>query len=366
MYSILKRYTHYFLKNILFLLFVLPVSQNCLAQYQANRYDTSYYVSYRNKLVLGTLFTKKNTAFKVNAPDVQNPLRYLTNTPTRFGFSAAHDFISLSGTVGLGGLDPSYKKEKGQTKSLNLQLALTGRKILADIYFQSFKGLYLNAANDVALRNSGNYYIRPDVKTNLYGTTVLLIQNNKKFTAQAPFLLDGWQKKSAGSLLFGGETFYGTAKADSAFIPTLYANFFPNAEVSKLNFITFGPGIGYGHSFIIHKHFFITGIASANANVSYIKEWNEADELQTKWKFNPNIKFKGAVGYNTEKWGLGLSYASNRLFFKATENDGRYLNYNDNYKLMFTRRINAGKTIPQVVGWTKKVINKMGLGFLVN
>ncbi|MCH5599766.1 hypothetical protein [Niabella ginsengisoli] len=64
--------------------------------------------------------------------------------------------------------------------------------------------------------------------------------------------------------------------------------------------------------------------------------------------------------------GIAASYISNRLFFKATETDGRYLNYNDNYKLMYVRRINAGKTIPKITGFAKKIINKVGLGFLVN
>ncbi|MCH5690407.1 DUF4421 domain-containing protein [Niabella sp. W65] len=64
------------------------------------------------------------------------------------------------------------------------------------------------------------YYTRPDIETRLYGTTVNLIQNSRKFSAQAAFLLDAWQRKSAGSLLYGGEFFYGSAKGDSAFIPS--------------------------------------------------------------------------------------------------------------------------------------------------
>lgn len=333
------------------------------SQYQANRYDTSYYISYRNKLTLGTLFAKKNTAFKMNASEANNALRYFSNSPARFGFSANHDFLALSATAGLGTIDPSHTKDKGKTKQLNLQLSFTGRKVLADIYFQQYKGLY---ANSNQIPYIGKYYVRPDVETKLYGTTVTLIQNSRKFTAQAPFLLDARQKRSAGSILYGGEFYVGAANGDSAFIPSFLEDQYPHADISKINYITFGPGVGYGYTFVVKEHFFITAMTSVNIDVSYIKEWNNLQTLQTSWRLNPNLKTKAAIGYNKDKWGVALSYVSNRLFFNAAETDARYLNYNDNYKLMYVRRINAGKTVPKITGFTKKIINKMGLGFLVN
>ncbi|MCH5599765.1 DUF4421 domain-containing protein [Niabella ginsengisoli] len=142
----------------------------------------------------------------MNAPDAAHSFRYQSNSPGRFGFSGGHDFLTLAGTFGVGTIDPLYSKEKGKTKQLNLQLAITGRKILADIYFQKYKGLYADADN-FSVFNNGNFYIRPDIETRLYGTTVTLIDKSRKFTAQAPFLLDARQKKSAGSILYGGEFF---------------------------------------------------------------------------------------------------------------------------------------------------------------
>ncbi|WP_346235973.1 DUF4421 family protein [Niabella insulamsoli] len=354
------------MKKLLPLAFTLFVLHSELhAQYQIDRYDTSYYISYRDKITLGALFVKKSTAFKMNAPDAGHAFRYLSNSPGRFGFSAGHDFLTLSGTFGVGKLDPSYTDDKGKTKQLNLQLSVTGRKILADIYFQKYKGLFVGTDNS-ALYTRGNYYVRPDIETELYGTTVTLIDKSRRFTAQAPFLLDARQKKSAGSLLYGGEFFYGKAKGDSAFIPSALAAEYPHANVRELSFITFGPGLGYGYTFVAKEHLFATAMASLNADVSYIKEWDTDNQLGTTWKFNPNFKAKGAIGYNADRWGIALSYVSNRLFFKASETDARYLNYNDNYKLMYVRRINAGKTVPKITGFAKKIINKVGLGFLVN
>ncbi len=353
-------------KALLFIaLFFLTIE--IFAQYRTERYDTSYYMSYRNKLTLGAVAIKKSTVFKTGATDADQALRFRPNSPGRLGISVAHDFIGLSATFSVNGLDPSYSENKGKTRQTNLQMSVTGRKVLADIYFQKYKGLYLNTDPVTGIAPSGNkYYIRPDIETALYGTTVNLIGNSRKFSAQAAFLLDAWQKKSAGSLLYGGEFFYGSAKGDSAFIPSALANTYPHSGVSKINFITFGPGLGYGYTLVLSKHFFITGMASVNADVSYIKEWEKTNGQNSFWKFNPNLKAKGAIGYNTENWGIGLSYVSNRLFFTGIDTDSRYLNYNDNYKLMYVRRINAGKTIPRITNFAGRIINAVGLGFLIN
>lgn len=353
------------MKKIVIIFIILLSHLQSDAQYQVERYDSSYYISYRDKLTLGTLVAKKNTAFKLNAKDADNPLRYFSNSPARFGFSVDHDFLALSGTIGIGGADPSYSKDKGKTKQLNLQVSFIGRKVLADIYVQKYKGLYSNLI-EAGFANSSNFYVRPDIQTALYGTTITLIKNQRKFSAQAPFLLDARQKKSAGSLLYGGEFYYGTAKGDSAFIPSNLEGKYKDATTSKINYISFGPGIGYGYTYVLKEHFFVTAMPSFNADVSYVKEWDAAGKLQSNWKFNPNLKAKAAIGYNDEKWGVALSYVSNRLFFNGAETDTRYLNYNDNYKLMYVRRINAGKTIPKITGFAKKIINKVGLGFLVN
>jgi len=353
-------------KPLLFIsLFFLTIE--IFAQYRIERYDTSYYMSYRNKLILGALANKKNTVFKTGAAEAYHALRFRPNSPGRLGISAEHDFISISATFGVNGLDPSYSKNKGKTRQTNLQMSFTGIKVLADIYFQKYKGLYLNTGTIDAIAPAGNkYYTRPDIQTELYGTTVTLIGNSRKFSAQAAFLLDAWQKRSAGSLLYGGELFYGSVKGDSAFIPSALEETYPHTTVSKINFTTFGPGLGYGYTLVLNKHFFVTGMASLNADVSYIKEQNEDNSQNSSWKFNPNLKAKGAIGYNTENWGIGLSYVSNRLFFTGTDVDSRYLNYNDNYKLMYVRRINAGKTIPKITGFAGRVINAIGLGFLIN
>src|SRR5690606_34439711 len=248
---------------------LLAAAWSANAQYRTERYDTSYYISYRNKFTMGAVAQKKSTVFKTDAQSAAHSLRYLSNSAGRLGISGSHDFLGLTATVGAGPLDPSFSKEKGKTRQTNLQLRVTGRKVLADIYFQKYKGLFANSTYPIATPGSA-YYIRPDIETKLYGATVTLIRNNRRFSAQASFLLDAWQKKSAGSLLLGGEFFYGSARGDSAFIPSLLKDSYPHADVSGLNFVSFGPGAGYGYTWVAKQHFFLTAMGSFNADISYI------------------------------------------------------------------------------------------------
>jgi len=303
--------------------------------------------------------------FKMNAPDATKAIRYSANSPLKFGFSVNHDFITLVGTVGLGKLDPGFKSEKGETRLINIQLGVIGRKVLADIYFQNAQGLYTQPAQP-AVANSGQYYVRPDLKTKLYGSSVAIIDQHKKFSAQAAFLLDARQKKSAGSLVYGADFFYGTVKADSAFVPSLLADQYPHANVSSLQFFRFGPGIGYGHTFVILKQFFATAITSINADLTQVKEWTVQGDVNKNWNFKPNLNLKGAAGYNTENWGISFSYNTSRLFFSGIEADNRYLNNNDKFKLLFIQRIEPGHTIPKITRWGRKFLQQIGLGFLAN
>lgn len=98
------------------LMMLLFVFLTASSQYRTDRYDTTYYVSYRNKLNLGVLNLSKNILFKMNAAEADKALRYNANSPIRLGISANHDFLTLSGSIGLGSIDPGFSDEKGQTR----------------------------------------------------------------------------------------------------------------------------------------------------------------------------------------------------------------------------------------------------------
>ncbi|MGJ7031164.1 DUF4421 family protein [Niabella hirudinis] len=327
--------------------------------------DTGYYQRYSHKLTLGPLLVKKNSVYAIRSKDGALPLRYSTNSPTRLGLSIGYDWLTVSGSVGLGTLDPDYKKEKGKTKAANFQMAINGKYVLGDLHFQVNKGFYLRGRPDPPLA-PGAYYTRPDIQTQIFGVTIRKILKGDRFSIKAPFVYDSWQLRSAGSFLIGGEFIYGNAKGDSAFVPALLQPLFPNAPVNYMRYMMFGPTAGYAHTFVIKKHLFATGVVSVNGDAAQTVEKTVAGAQQTRWYFSPNLSLRGAFGYNTEKWELVASVISNRFFIGSNEKDANYQNYSDQFRLAYLRRIPAGKTIPTVVNWGRRAINTLGFGWLLD
>ncbi|WP_300601672.1 DUF4421 family protein [Niabella sp.] len=355
------------MKQIICYLFCLLLCLKTFAQDDAlkNGSDSSYYERYPHKLAIGPVLSKKNTVFSANAKGLPAPLRYSTNNATRLGLSLGYDWLSVSASVGLGSMDPDYKKAKGKTKSINFQWTVTGKSVLADLHFQVNKSLYLRHGQDL-LPDNGAYYVRPDLRTQIFGATVRKILNSNQFSIKPPFAFDTWQKRSAGSFMIGGEFVYGSAKGDSAFVPSMLAANFPDATVNNMHYLMFGPTIAYAHSFVIKKHFFVTALASVNGDAAQTFEQNTSGDKKTRWYFTPNLSLRGALGYNAHNWELLASVISNRFFIGATEKDIRYQNYSDQFRLAYIRRINAGKAIPDVVNWGRRAINTLGFGWLLD
>lgn len=328
--------------------------------------DTSYYEKYTRKLIVSPFLVKSVSAFSLSAPGTNDKIKYYTNAPAGIGLRFGFDWLSFFASYGVRAIDPDYSKSKGKTKRLNLQTTFAGRSFLLDVYYQTYKGLYLRADAAPPYINNA-FYVRPDAYARLLGFSGMYVFNGRRFTARPPFKYDAWQKKSSGSLMAGFEFFSGLTKGDSALIPAFFSNTQTPSDVNKINFLLFGPSIGYGHSVIIKKHFFITAIGSVNTDVAKVKEYNTllSEKVKERWCFEPNINLRGGIGYNKPNWEIAFSYFTKRLYFTGENNKAKYLANNNDYRLSFTKRINAGKTIPKVVDWAGNIIEKMGLGFLI-
>lgn len=339
---------------------------NGFAQKDTLKYDSSYYERYPRKFIISPFLVKNLTAFSLATPGVQDHIRYYSNSPVGLGLRLGFDWLSLSGSYRVGFIDPDFNKEKGKTKTLNLQTTFAARNFLIDVYFQNYKGMYIRA-DALPAYTSERFYARPDVHTRLLGGTGMWVFNGRKFTARPPFKFDARQKRSAGSLLAGIEFLSGSAKGDSSLVPAAYKDQYPHADINKMNYLLFGPSLGYGHTFVIGKKFFVTALGSFNADVGYAKEYKTgfSEKYDERWRFDPNFNLRGGIGYNTPAWELAFSYFTKRLFLTGKSNDNRYLAHNNDYRLSYTRRINAGKTIPKVVDWAGNIIEKLGLGFLI-
>ncbi|MFT3902966.1 MAG: DUF4421 family protein [Niabella sp.] len=332
------------------------------AQVHPVKSDSSYYERYYDKLIVTPYIGNKNTAYTLKT-STGNRLRYYNNSPAFVGLRVGYDFLSLSATVGAGSFDPTYDKAKGKSKVLDLQTTFLTPRLIIDLYFNLGKGVFLHA--DDAAAFTPQRYLRPDFKTKLIGIGTQYVFNGDKFSARPAFKFDTWQKKSAGSLTAGFDFYYGTAKGDSALVPSPLMKNDEKDDIRRSDFFWLGPNVGYGYSLVLNKHFFATAAVSVAAGASYNKETDIAGHTQIHWRLTPSMDARGGVGYNTENWELSFGYVTNRVFIKGASGDIRYQANNSDFALAYTKRLHTGKRIPQAVGWLGNIIEKAGLGFLI-
>src|SRR5690606_7789450 len=140
---------------------------------------------------------------------------------------------------------------------------LYSRHWVTDLYAQWYKGYYVNQSK-FENTNGATYYVRPDVRASLLGASVYRLLNGKRFSYQAGFSQNEWQKKSAGSLLIGAEVYYGVMKGGSALVRSFLSGYYPQRDVYRVRLLELGPGIGYAYTAVWKEHFFVTGGLTVN------------------------------------------------------------------------------------------------------
>ncbi|HEY8388009.1 MAG TPA: DUF4421 domain-containing protein [Parasegetibacter sp.] len=323
------------------------------AESSPSAYDSAYYVSYIKGLTTRFYFSKKYTSFRLSSSSgndmSSNPgnekLYYRPNTTLNMGVGATYNGITLNLAFGFPFLNRN--ESKGETKYLDLQAHIYVRKYSIDLIGQFYRGYFLTD-RPYRLSNKPDYNLRPDLKMNMLGVSVFRVINHRRFSYRAMFFQDEWQKRSAGSLLIGGEVIYGNVKADSAFVPPAYKQAFPSPDVDKVRVLKIGPGIGYGYTLVAGDHIFFSGSATATVNLSVVKEFTDAGAAD-KVRVEPDLFYRAAVGYNSSTWSVSITALEFRMKFRGEYKDQNYRADIGNYRLNVAKRIQPGKKVKRLL-----------------
>jgi Domain of unknown function (DUF4421) len=326
---------------------------------QAQKYkvdhDSSYYVTYRSMLTARGYLSRKYNVLSFNPPDPASSFKYRATTSLNLGIGATYHAFTLNIGIGISKFNPN--SEKGNTKYLDLQGHFYARRWNIDLLGEFFKGYYLTPQG-LAAPPDKPYYLRPDIGLSLIGFAFYRTRNEKKFSYQAGLLQNEWQKKSAGSLLYGGEIYYGAIYGDSSLTPSLVDPVISREGINKFHFFSFGPGVGYAYTFVYKEHFFILGSATINLPFRYSNEISTAHDFRAShFEFRPNYIIHAGGGYNGSKWSLSLLWVDTQLFMKGAETDYTYSAIVGNYRLIYARRFTLDpkvkkilKPIPEILG----------------
>ncbi len=300
-------------------------------------FDSSYYKTYPRLITTRLFLSRKYTSLRMEAPAPVRALRYQPNNALNLGAGVTYGAVSANVGVPLRFLDPD-SREKGKTRSLDLQTHIYARKWIGDLYGQFYKGYFLLPKGYAA--DNEQYYTRPDLKIRLLGGALYRVMNERKFSYRAPFLQNEWQKRSAGSLLLGGELYHGVLKGDSVLVPSSLADFYPQHDTRRVRFIEVGPGGGYAYTYVYREHFFATGSFTLNGDLSFVKETLDDNTVKNRFSVSPNLIFRIVAGYNSDTWAANISWVGNRIAVSGASSDYKYAVATGNYRLTVARRFN--------------------------
>ncbi len=154
------------------------------------------------------------------------------------------------------------------------------------------------------------------------GIAAYKVPNKEKFSYRAATIQNEWQKKSAGSVLYGGELYYGSITGDSALVPSKIQSGFPQAGMTKMRYFSVGPGVGYAYTVVIEKHFYIMASLIGNVKLNMVTETFPSVDLK-KTSISPSAILKTGIGYNSDNWSFGAYLTGNALWVegKSSTND---------------------------------------------
>lgn len=293
------------------------------------QHDTTYYISYTHQVTTRLFLSQKYTALRFS--DKTYTIDYFPNSKINLGLGASYKWATFNVAYGIGYLFP--EAGKGKTEALDLQFHKYGERLNFDLVAQWYSGFYLSPSGIAAAPQQ--YYTRPDLKVRMIGGSLQYVVHYNRFSFRSNYLQNEWQKKSAGSLLLGIETYGGRIEADSSTIPSLINKTAAEFNETSISFFEVGINVGYAYTWVIHEHFFLTGSASVSLDYSD-NTLRNTDGSGSRSGVSPNTFVRAVTGYNTKAWAIHLIYVNSGLRLanairEVTLNTG-------NFRLSYARR----------------------------
>ncbi|MCH6235894.1 DUF4421 domain-containing protein [Cognataquiflexum rubidum] len=310
--------------------------------------DTTYYVSYKKLLTTRLYTSRKYTSLMISE---QNDLARIVlepNSTLNLGVGATYNDFTLNLAYGFDFMNTN--RNQVETQYLDLQAHAYPKNWVIDLFAQFYQGFFLRSYSG-PLSDIPSQLAFPGMRVRKFGSNVQYLFNGDKLSLKAAFLQSAWQKKSAGSVVAGVEFYFGNAKDDQ----NILADFIPAPlQFNRMDFFEFGPNLGYVHTLVIAKHFFITGMVSGNIGLGNTTISSDTNK-EGGWGFNTNYFLRGFAGYNGPVWSINANYVHNNV--RIEEARGLVTDFRTgNYRINLVYRFNVGPNFKKYLDYVD--INK--------
>lgn len=334
--------------NLTFLCFssLFSISQDVeLSASKKHIIDTNYIEDFSESLVLRLFIKKKFNEVSIEDTKNNNEIVYLPNQSGALGVGFNYKWLGLDLAFKVPNSD-SVNNDLGKTKSFDLQANVYMRKFTVDVFFLNYEGYYVD--NSAKYGSPDEKIKYANLETGIIGANFNYLFNHKKFSYRAAYLQNERQKKSAGSFILGIFFSQNYIRNKNGVIPNNFKDDFwqsSNIEDAKYTFI--GAQFGYAHSFVLKKFYLTTSLGLGFGSLSKRIKTLDNPSTKTNQSVNSKVQFRGAIGYNGDRFNIGLQ-GTNDTFIFSEEEETQVSYQVGSIKFFIAYRLKAPKFLEKV------------------
>ena len=268
--------------------------------------DTNYIKNYSQHLTIRVVSNNKYNLIRLDDYTKGTNLMMRPEYNAALGLGFSYKWLSFDFLVNLG----IENQKVISTETMDVQLRLYNSKLLMEGKLQYYNGYKVFRYNSKEIQIDEERLHRQDISTTTFGVSGYYAWNYNQFSLKAPFVGNEVQLKSKGSPILGAAFNYINIDADSSLIPKpAQFDFDEKMNLTRFNTMSFAAGLGYIHSFVVQKRFFLTlgFIPCLSLNYGDFKYFENPKET-ILWRPSFQLKALNALGYNYKKIFCGIQY----------------------------------------------------------
>jgi len=227
-------------------------------------YDTNYIKDHRHRLNLSLITDFRNSSLSVLTPDGKLA-NYFTNLPVpTYGAFVSYRWLNAGISLPIRGL--SYlPPDRGESSSQNFALGITSRRWYFRNTLDIFEGYYNSNPQvfdpDYFLTNSQLPVVESMRSTTLF-SSFNFVWNGDKYSHRSLMFQSEFQKKSAGSMLFGASAIGRWVYSDEVITTR------DTVDVYSVNYAFIGFNFGYVYTWALWRHLNLSAMLLPGVNYS--------------------------------------------------------------------------------------------------
>lgn len=287
---------------LLFFLVLIAFTSN------AGRIDTAYVQRFKSLFSLKTFvlnngmyytITPQNNSLFTEQQQMDARVRYSANIPPVSGISVNINGIGLTYIFKITNdyLDTAKTIKSGYKQ---FQLNMYGSRLGLEIGYQDYSRFYFKYKGDGTL--SKNY--NSDIRAYQFGASAIIISNSRKFSYNAAFNQNQFQKKSAGSSLTVVGFRYNEIKSPYL-IPDSIKGFYKYPDLNANKNYAFIIQHGYAYNLVKNRFFFANALFVGVGFQNQVYYYSNSQEKKIGVPLS--ARAKSSIGYNGKIFFAGLS-----------------------------------------------------------